>query len=523
MARAASAIPEYARVSDLDAHWNAARARTLKPGAAPPSGAVIYWMSRDQRAHDNWALLHAAQLAAASGAPLHVAFCLQRSFLGAPLRHFSFMLDGLEQVEAELADHGIAFHLLRGAPGDALPELVAARGAAAVVCDFSPLRVAREWRDAVAAALPDGVGLVEVDAHNVVPAWRASDKQEVGARTLRPKIERLLPEFLTEFPELPTMPSGTAAGGAAAGVRVDWAAVRAGLELDASVGPIDWCAAGERAAHAALDDFCRGGRLARFAAKRNDPNAHALSNLSPYYHFGQLAPQRGALRVRDERARHGEGVKSFIEESVVRRELADNYCFHQPAYDSLDGAAGWARDSLRLHAADAREHVYTRAELEGARTHEDVWNAAQTELATTGKMHGFMRMYWAKKILEWTASPEDALREAIYLNDKYSIDGRDPNGYVGIAWSVMGVHDMGWAERPIFGKIRYMNYNGCKRKFDVKAYVAQWGAGGAAAGAAAGGAKRQAKLPFKPAKAEAEGAAAAQPPAAKKAKKATKE
>ena len=159
------------------------------------------------------------------------------------------------------------------------------------------------------------------------------------------------------------------------------------------------------------------------------------------------------------------------------QELSDNFCFYEPNYDSLEGAAGWARDSLALHASDPREHLYSLAQLEDSQTHEDIWNAAQTQLVRTGKMHGFMRMYWAKKVLEWSPDAAEALRRAIHLNDKYSLDGRDPNGYVGCAWSVMGTHDMGWVERAIFGKIRFMNYMGCKRKFELKTYVAKWGAG----------------------------------------------
>ena len=207
------------------------------------------------------------------------------------------------------------------------------------------------------------------------------------------------------------------------------------------------------------------------------------SDLSPYLHTGQLGAQRMALLVKQANSSStSDGVKAFLEESIVRRELSDNFCFYQPQYDSLQGAAGWARDSLALHSADAREHVYSEAQFEAGQTHEDLWNAAQRQLVSTGKMHGFMRMYWAKKILEWSASPEEALRIALHLNDKYSLDGCDPNGYVGCAWSIMGTHDMGWAERAVFGKIRYMNYNGCKRKFDTAAYVAKWGTGGGKGG-----------------------------------------
>jgi len=372
----------------------------------------------------------------------------------------------------------VPFCLLQGLPAQTLPAFVAQHRVAAVVTDFSPLRVPRAWKEDVSAALPSGVLLDEVDAHNVVPVWVASDKQEVGARTIRKKITERLPEWLVEMPRFDAVDSSTigtppASLADATRAKVDWPAVHSALKVDRSVGEVDWCVPGSAAAHAAVGTFC-AERLRIFADKRNDPNVEALSDLSPYLHFGQLSAQRMALLVKSHARSHGEGVKAFLEESIVRRELSDNFCFYNANYDQLDGAAGWARESLLLHAADAREHVYSLDELEGAKTHEDIWNAAQTQMVRTGKMHGFMRMYWAKKILEWSPDPAEALRRAIFLNDKYSLDGRDPNGYVGCGWAIMGVHDMGWAERAVFGKIRYMNYAGCKRKFDIKRYAETW-------------------------------------------------
>ncbi|KAL1529069.1 hypothetical protein AB1Y20_000031 [Prymnesium parvum] len=440
----------------------------------PAPGGVVYWMSRDQRVQDNWALLHARDLALQHDVPLSVVFCLVPHFLQATIRQYGFMLRGLEEVEAQLAQLSLPFTLLRGWPAQTLPQFARDHQVCAVVTDFSPLRVPVAWKQEVVAALPQ-LPVYEVDAHNVVPVWSASPKQEVGARTLRPKITSLLPLYLKEIPALerdarvrvaPTIQK-------AASSPVDWKEVRAGLTVDQTVPEVDWCTPGPTAALAAVEAFCEK-RLRIFADKRNDPNTHACSDLSPYLHFGHLSAQRMALLVKAHSSKHSESVKSFLEESIVRRELADNFCFYQPQYDSLEGAAGWARESLALHAADPREHVYSLEQLEAAKTHEDVWNAAQRQMVQTGKMHGFMRMYWAKKILEWSPSPEEALRRAIYLNDRYELDGRDPNGYVGCAWSVMGTHDMGWTERPIFGKIRFMNYAGCKRKFDIAKYVATW-------------------------------------------------
>lgn len=210
-------------------------------------------------------------------------------------------------------------------------------------------------------------------------------------------------------------------------------------------------------------------RLEEYPLFRNDPTANAQSNLSPYLHFGQLAAQRVALQLQT----HNAPIKAeeaFLEELLVRRELSDNYCFYSPHYDSCAGFPAWAQATLSAHRKDPREYRYSLDALELSHTHDTLWNAAQREMVLSGKMHGYLRMYWAKKILEWSASPEEALTSAIYLNDKYELDGRDPNGYTGIAWSIGGVHDRAWNERDVFGKIRYMSFRGMKAKFDISAY-----------------------------------------------------
>lgn len=191
---------------------------------------------------------------------------------------------------------------------------------------------------------------------------------------------------------------------------------------------------------------------------------------------GQISAQRCILEVKEMQSKYAKSVEVYIEEALVRRELADNFCYYNANYDSIEGASGWARASLQLHGQDKRPVVFTGEQMEQSRTHDDLWNAAQLQLVTRGKMHGFLRMYWAKKILEWTPSAEAALLLAVHLNDKYSLDGRDPSGYVGCMWSVCGTHDRAWGERDIFGKIRFMNYKGCQRKFDVAAFVRRYGA-----------------------------------------------
>jgi deoxyribodipyrimidine photo-lyase len=235
---------------------------------------------------------------------------------------------------------------------------------------------------------------------------------------------------------------------------------------------VEWLEPGEAAASAALEAFV-AERLWGYAQRRNDPNAAGQSDLSPYLHFGQLSAQRVALAVSAAPAPDRDR-EAFLEELIVRRELADNWCLHNEHYDTPAGFPAWSRETLLLHQPDPRPYLYDRGELEAARTHDPLWNAAQNEMVRRGKMHGYLRMYWAKKILEWSPDAAEAMATAIYLNDRYELDGRDPNGYAGIAWSIGGVHDRPWFSRAIFGKVRYMSLSGARRRFDVGAYVARW-------------------------------------------------
>uniref|UniRef100_A0A182SAH5 Deoxyribodipyrimidine photo-lyase n=1 Tax=Anopheles maculatus TaxID=74869 RepID=A0A182SAH5_9DIPT len=278
------------------------------------------------------------------------------------------------------------------------------------------------------------------------------------------------PAYLTPFPPLVKHPF-------AANFEADpinWTKVLDTLQVDRSVDAVEWATPGYIGGVKTLQTFVEK-RLGKFNDKRNDPTENALSNLSPWFHFGQISVQRAILTVKKFGKRYSESVASFCEEAIVRRELSDNFCFHNKNYDNLQGAYDWARKTLEDHRKDKRVYCYSREELETAKTHDDLWNSAQLQMVKEGKMHGFLRMYWAKKILEWTKTPEEALATAIYLNDRYSLDGRDPNGYVGCMWSIAGIHDQGWKEREIFGKIRYMNYEGCKRKFNVNAFVVRYG------------------------------------------------
>ena len=293
-----------------------------------------------------------------------------------------------------------------------------------------------------------------------MPCWYASYKQEWAAYSFRPKVHHLLHEFLENFPALQRHPFPWQSW-----VKNDWEAAERSLRAD-TFSEVKWIKPGEAAAREHLAVFLNH-KLSRYDSERNDPTRDGQSNLSPYLHFGQIAAQQVALHVLDRM----NDSSSFLEELVVRRELSDNFCYYNPYYDSLNGFPNWAKETLRIHEKDRREYIYTLKDMQMAQTHDDLWNAAQLEMVCRGKMHGYLRMYWAKKILEWTETPAEAIRVAIYLNDKYELDGRDPNGYTGIAWSIGGVHDRAWKEREIFGKVRFMSYNGAKAKFDVKAYI----------------------------------------------------
>ncbi|XP_066951760.1 deoxyribodipyrimidine photo-lyase-like isoform X1 [Macrobrachium rosenbergii] len=458
--------------SVMDFKFNKKRVEMISKATDVPDGSqgIVYWMSREQRVQDNWALLFAQRLAMKNNLSLHVAFCLVPKFLDATYRMFDFMLKGLEEVADECKELGIEFHLLIGEAKVALPNFIKSHNIGGVVTDFCPLRVPQQWVKDVKNAIPSNIPMCRVDARNIVPCQVASDKQEYSAKTIRKKIHDKLPTFLTNFPPVVKHPHESKIKAEP----VDWIAADKYLECDRSVGPVSWAKPGTKAGLTTLNDFCLK-RLRKYGIKSNDPTENALSNLSPWIHFGQVSAQRCVLEVTRYKKQLKEQVDSFVEQMVVRRELTDNYCFYQKDYDNINGAYAWARTTLNDHRKDKRPYLYTRETLEEAKTHDELWNSAQIQLIKEGKMHGFLRMYWAKKILEWTASPEEALATCIYLNDRYNLDGRDPNGYVGCMWSICGIHDQGWGERPIFGKIRYMNYDGCKRKFKIEAFVARYG------------------------------------------------
>jgi deoxyribodipyrimidine photo-lyase len=333
--------------------------------------------------------------------------------------------------------------------------------AATLVEDFDPLNIKAGWKRQVRGAIrcPSW----EVDAHNIVPCWLASPKQEWAAHTFRPKVMAVLPRFLRETPELEEHPRLW--NGESSEVNAPYLLRR--LDIDRSV-PETEIAPGAREAERKLRGFV-AHRLELYPESRNAPLLNGQSGLSAYLHFGQLAPLRVALDVESSDA-SDRAKAAFLEELIVRRELADNFCYHCRDYDRFEGLPAWSRATLEKHAPDERSALYSLEELEAGETGDGIWNAMQRDMVLKGRMHGYLRMYWAKKVLEWSETPRAAIERLIRLNDRFELDGRDPNGYVGILWS-LGLHDRPWKDRPVYGTVRYMSSTGMARKFDVDAYA----------------------------------------------------
>jgi deoxyribodipyrimidine photo-lyase len=425
---------------------------------------VLYWMQASQRVECNHALEYAVGEANGLNLPVVVVFGLTEQFPEANLRHYTFMLEGLEEVRKGLYNRGIRFALLCRSPELAAKAM--AEEAALVIADRGYLRIQRQWRNHVAKNVPCSV--VQVESEAVVPVETASPKEEYTAGTLRPKLQRILEGYLVPLKERTVRKDSLS-------LRLDTDSegeltfLLKKMKIDRKVSPVKAFRGGTARANTLLEGFI-ATKIRRYDELRNDPGLDYSSHLSPYLHFGQISPLAIALRVSGERSVPAAAREPFLEELIVRRELSMNFAFYNDLYDEYECLPHWARKTLAEHAKDRREYIYGPEQWEHAGTHDPYWNAAQREMMITGKMHNYMRMYWGKKILEWSRTPAEAFRTAITLNNRYELDGRDPNGFAGVAWC-FGKHDRAWSERKVFGKIRYMNDAGLKRKFDMDAYL----------------------------------------------------
>lgn len=455
-------------MNELEKILSDPRVSVRRSGGPDPSGrSVVYWMQRAQRAVDNPALNVAIRAANELRLPLAVFFGLHPKYPGANLRHYAFLLEGLEETARGIERRGAAF-IFRSYPRHDLLSFCEEVRAGLVIGDENPLRAPESWRRSAAEKLT--VPLWTVDADTIVPA-RLFAKEEYAARTLRPKIKAVLDVFLQPLEE-PDCICPWPAKSKPASERLDTARLLESLPLDRTASAVAGFKGGTREALRRLRLFT-DERLSDYPSRRNLPEEAGTSELSAYLHFGHMGPLAIALAVKDAGAPE-EAKRAYLEELIVRRELSINYVARNPNYDTLAGCPDWARRTLDLHREDVRPHIYSRARLEEAGTHDPLWNAAQLEMTVSGYMHGYLRMYWAKKILEWSETPEEAFATAVYLNDKYFLCGRDPNGYTGIAWAIGGKHDRPWGpRRPVFGTIRFMSAAGCARRFDARAYIAR--------------------------------------------------
>jgi deoxyribodipyrimidine photo-lyase len=424
---------------------------------------LVYWMQASQRVSQNEALVYAVELANSLNMPLLVYFGLSAAFNEASIRHYRFLAEGLLEVQQALKERSISMVVHQTGVVKGLKKLIPF--AAGVVVDRGYTRTDRQWRKEVAEILP--VSLIQVESNVVVPIESVSDKEEYSAATLRRKIEPMIDYFAQPVALKEVKHSSLS-------VEVPFPSANLSdlpglfniLGVKDRGGKALHLRGGEGEAQKKLSLFL-AERLDGYATKRNDPSLNWASGLSPYLHFGQISPVDIYHQVRSYDL---EDVPVFLEELIVRRELAMNYVYFNPLYDQYEGLPSWALKTLAHHEMDRRPYRYTYAQLEAAQTHDPYWNAAQKEMVECGTMHNYLRMYWGKKILEWSGSPKEAFVTALSLNNRYQMDGRDPNGYAGVAWC-FGKHDRPWAERVIFGNVRYMNDKGLERKFNIQAYV----------------------------------------------------
>jgi deoxyribodipyrimidine photo-lyase len=427
---------------------------------------VAYWMQSSQRLEYNQALGYAVERANQLNQPLLIFFLLNSNFPEAEYGHFKFMLQGLEEIHKKLKAADINFYLVDYQNLEDFKEITVE--ASLVVSEKVYLKHLRSWKQKAAESLEVPFYLVE--SNLVCPIEEVSKKEEYAAYTIRKKINGIRDEYLKEY-QRDNLQNR-------AKIKFKNTDLEFVDDLDHYLTEMDFeqkisydnnFKGGYQQAKLKLKGFIKN-KLKDYDEKRNIPHLNFQSDLSPYLHFGQISAQEVGLAALNSEY----NAEDFLEELIVRRELAFNFVYYNQNYDGSlkDILYDWAYESLMAHKCDERAYLYNYQQLENAKTHDKYWNAAQREMQLTGKMHNYMRMYWGKKILEWTADPEEAYQWALKLNNKYSLDGRDPNSYAGVAW-IFSKHDRAWQERKIFGKVRYMNAGGLERKFDMEKYLSK--------------------------------------------------
>ena len=445
---------------------NDPRVRVRRPGSPRPDGAcVVYWMQRAQRGRDNPALDVTVEAANLLGKPAVVFFAPVPFYPHANLRHYQFLNEGIADIAADLDKRNIGL-VLRRYPEHSLLKFCHEVKPALVVADENPTREPESWRQKAAQRLD--VPFWTVDADVIVPSGLFS-KAQYAAHIMRPRLRQWLKQFLVRSRN-PSAQFSWIRPKNLFGLAPDCCIIE-GWNIDRSVFPVSQWRGGSGEGLRLLREFVQQ-KLRGYGTLRNRPEQDRTSRLSPYLHFGHISPITVALAMQEADAPTGD-KQAFLDQHITWRELAVNLVRFNPEYDSFECAEPWAHRTLVEHSKDHRPVIYSERQLENAETHDPLWNASQMQMVNTGWMHNYMRMYWAKKILEWSRTPAEAHRTAVVLNDKYELDGRDPNGYAGIAWAVLGKFDRPWFERPIFGKIRYMSGESTGRKFDSRRFIQQ--------------------------------------------------
>lgn len=441
----------------------------------PEGEYVLYWMQSTHRFEENWGLRYAVREADRLNKPLIIHQGLDPTYPHANDRIHTAILQNAKELtlRSEALGHHYQFVLRRRRDDDRRVVDRLAERAVLVVTDAFPTCGIAERTARFGGR--SRCRVVAIESHGIVPSG-SFEREEYAARTIRPKLKAILQHALEVVEDRPARKQPTRSLLSSLEVarlpigRLNLPSAVGECEIDHSVSPVDW-SSGLDAARARLSDFCHDG-LRRYSERRPDPNdSDGTSRLSAYLHFGQISAGEVARTVLSSTS--GARADAFLGEFLVWRELALNFCLRNPHHDSIKGLPRWARDTLRAHSTDARSHTYTLRELEQARTHDDLWNAAQRELVATGSMHNYMRMLWGKSVLLWTRRVMDALAWLIELNDKYALDGRDPNSYAGIQWC-LGKFDRPFAERPVLGMVRPMSLERARHKFDAPRYIQRW-------------------------------------------------
>lgn len=432
---------------------------------------VLYWMQQSQRVHFNHALNHSIELANLYKLPLVCLFILDDTYPEANERSYAFMLEGLQEVKQLLEKLGINFVFKLGRPQEMIKPYL--KDAQAFVMDRGYLKHQRSWRKQIYEFSKDDefLSIDMVDTDLIVPVHIASQKVEYGAYTIRPKLKKIFSDY-RDFNNLQTLNNKIDLKLKSDNDLSDIFLLINDINIDKSVKKSLYYQGGYSFASKLFSTFIFD--KSDQYPDSSDPSKDVTSLMSMYLHFGQISSlellERLYLALNQGQIK-GESFDQYIEQLLIRRELAFNFVYYQIGYDQFESMTeSWAYQTMKAHEFDHKPYLYDIKQYESYETHDPYFNAAMKQMIVTGYMHNYMRMYWAKKIIEWSPSFEIAYKNTLYLNNKYFIDGRDPNSYTGVAWC-FGKHDRAWTERSIFGKLRYMNDKGLERKFDIKVYV----------------------------------------------------